>query len=77
MSESSTDRDIAWVDQLRELGTENALVEFKRSNGDPEIVGKLISALSNAAREADKEVACSRAFAGLVMQNFESNAGMQ
>ncbi|EQB12654.1 RNA-binding domain-containing protein [Novosphingobium lindaniclasticum] len=53
-----TERDIAWIDELRKGGKERALVEFKHNNADPEIVGKLVSALSNAAREADREVAC-------------------
>lgn len=51
-------RDVIWVDELRASGNENALVEFKHNNDDPEMIGKLISALSNAAREAGREVAC-------------------
>lgn len=52
-----TERDIAWIDELRRSGHENSCVEFKENNDDPEIIGKLISALANAAREQNVEVA--------------------
>lgn len=51
------ERDIALVDELRSQPSENSLVEFKRNNFDPKLVGKLCSALANAARVAQKELA--------------------
>ncbi len=51
------DRDIALVDDLRSGGAETSCVEFKRNNDDPEMIGKLISALSNAARIEDRPLA--------------------
>lgn len=52
------ERDIAWVDELRRSGKEDSCVEFKRNNDDPDMIGKLVSAMSNAARIESKEVAC-------------------
>lgn len=52
------ERDIAWIDELRLAGHENACVEFKHNNDDPEMIGKLVSALANTARVEDREVAC-------------------
>jgi ATP-dependent DNA helicase RecG len=50
-------RDIALVDDLRSGGAETPCVEFKRNNDDPEMIGKLVSALSNAARIEDQALA--------------------
>ncbi len=52
-----SERDTALVDELRRTGIEDACVEFKHNNDDPEMIGKLISALSNGARAIGKEVA--------------------
>ncbi|WP_293874790.1 MULTISPECIES: ATP-binding protein [unclassified Sphingomonas] len=54
----SAQRDIAWIDELRRSGLEDACVEFKRDNDDPDMIGKLVSALSNAARIEGREIAC-------------------
>lgn len=51
------DRDIALVNGLLSGGHEGSCVEFKQNNDDPEMVGKLISALSNAARIEDLPLA--------------------
>lgn len=51
------ERDIALVDDLRGGRHENACIEFKHDNDDPEMIGKLVSALSNAARSLNKEFA--------------------
>ena len=50
-------RDIALVDDLRADGAETPCVEFKHNNDDPELIGKLASALSNAARIDDRSLA--------------------
>ena len=50
-------RTSALIDDLRALSAENSWVEFKENNADPQMVGKLISALSNAARLADQHFA--------------------
>lgn len=47
-------RQLALIDDLRALPAETAWAEFKENNTDPELIGKLISALSNAARLADE-----------------------
>lgn len=47
----------ALIDQLRALPAETPWVEFKQNNADPKLIGKLISALSNAARFADEHFA--------------------
>jgi len=52
------DRNIALVDDLRAQNSEAPCVEFKHNNSDPEMIGKLVSALSNAARIED----CSLAY---------------
>jgi len=44
------ERDIALVDELRARSAEESCVEFKKDNTDPGVIGKLCSALSNAAR---------------------------
>ena len=43
-------RVLALIDDLRHLPAETAWVEFKENNTDPNVIGKLISALSNSAR---------------------------
>jgi ATP-dependent DNA helicase RecG len=48
------ERFIALVDQLASIGHELPHVEFKANNWDPERVGTLVSAISNAARIADE-----------------------
>lgn len=53
----NTSRDIALIDELRALPAEGSWLEFKRSNTDPEVVGKWCSALSNAARVEGRDVA--------------------
>lgn len=50
-------RQRALIDDLRGLPAETSWVEFKENNVDPELIGKLISALSNAARLADQHFA--------------------
>lgn len=50
-------RVVALVDQLRALPAETPWAEFKENNADPAMIGKLISALSNAARLADTDFA--------------------
>jgi predicted HTH transcriptional regulator len=47
-------RTLALIDDLIRLPAETSWVEFKENNADPQIAGKLISALSNAARLADQ-----------------------
>ena len=54
----SLERDIAWIDELRCGGHEQACVEFKENNDDPEMIGKLVSALANAARIEERDRAC-------------------
>ncbi len=51
----SDSRTIALIEDLRALPAETAWAEFKQDNTDPERIGKLISALANAARIADQE----------------------
>ena len=49
------DRILALVDELRALRTETAWLEFKENNTDPSVIGRLISAVSNAARLEDQD----------------------
>lgn len=51
------ERDVALVDELRRAQSEDACVEFKHNNDDPEMIGKLVSALSNGARALGKQIA--------------------
>lgn len=51
---TDADRLTALVEEYRELDAETGWVEFKVSYSDPEMIGSLISAISNAARLADK-----------------------
>ncbi len=56
-AQSSGPRLLALIDQLRALPAETPWVEFKENNADPKLIGKLISALSNAARLGDQHFA--------------------
>jgi ATP-dependent DNA helicase RecG len=51
------ERDIALINELLSQPSEHSLLEFKKNNFDPKLIGKLCSALSNAARIAQKEYA--------------------
>ena len=53
----SAARLLALIDDLRHLPAETSWVEFKENNDAPQMIGKLISALSNAARLADQHFA--------------------
>ncbi len=46
----------ALIDELRALPSETGWVEFKTNYAEPEKTGKLISAISNSARMADRSV---------------------
>lgn len=48
-------RLLALIDDLRGRRSETATVEFKRDNTDAVVVGRLVSAISNAARVQDLE----------------------
>ena len=50
-------RDIVLVDELLSNNSEKDCVEFKHNNENPDIIGKLCSALSNAAKIEDKDFA--------------------
>jgi ATP-dependent DNA helicase RecG len=50
-------RDVLLVDELRLNRGEQSCVEFKHNNDDPEMIGKLCSALSNAARIDGQDLA--------------------
>lgn len=50
-------RPLALIDDLRALPAETSWVEFKENNADPQMIGRLISALSNSARLADQHFA--------------------
>lgn len=45
---------LALIDDLRRLPAETSWVEFKENNSNPENIGRLISAISNAARLSDQ-----------------------
>ena len=53
----SNSKILALIDDLLKLPAETPWVEFKKDNSDPFRIGKLISALSNGARLADKHTA--------------------
>ena len=44
------ERDIALIDEFCSQSSEYSLLEFKHDNEDQKMIGKLCSALSNAAR---------------------------
>jgi predicted HTH transcriptional regulator len=50
-------RTLAIIDDLRKLPSEAPWAEFKENNPDGQMIGKLISALSNSARVADQHFA--------------------
>lgn len=50
-------RTLALVDDLRKFPAETPWVEFKQDNDGAQLIGKLISALSNSARMADQHFA--------------------
>jgi predicted HTH transcriptional regulator len=50
-------RTLALIDDLLKLPAEAPWAEFKENNADPQVIGRLISALSNAARLADQHFA--------------------
>lgn len=50
-------RTLALIDDLRARPAETSWLEFKENNSDPQMIGRLISALSNAARLADEHFA--------------------
>lgn len=50
-------RDIVLIDELLSGDSENGCVEFKHNNENPEMIGKLCSALSNVARIEEKDFA--------------------
>ena len=49
------ERLLALIDDLRTLPAETAWLEFKENNTDPNVIGRLISAVSNAARLEDRD----------------------
>ncbi len=53
----SINRNLALIDELRTLPAETSWFEFKRNNKDPAMIGRVVSALSNAARLADQHFA--------------------
>ncbi|MBU2807238.1 hypothetical protein HF285_02825 [Acidithiobacillus ferrooxidans F221] len=53
----SEQRTLALIDDLLQRPAETSWVEFKENNADAQMIGKLISALSNAARLADQPFA--------------------
>ncbi|MCC6368041.1 MAG: putative DNA binding domain-containing protein [Bryobacterales bacterium] len=53
----SGQRSSALIDELRSASSEKDWVEFKSNYAEPEMVGRLVSAMSNAARLADKPFA--------------------
>ena len=48
-------RLLALIDDLRALPAETSWLEFKENNVDPRLIGRLISAVSNAARLEDRD----------------------
>lgn len=52
---SESERDIALIDELCCSREETSCVEFKHNNDNHEMIGKLCSALSNAAKVEDKK----------------------
>lgn len=50
-------REIALINDLRKQSSETTIVEFKKDNIDPKVIGKLCSALSNVARIEQEDCA--------------------
>ena len=55
MTGATDARLLALIDDLRALPAETAWLEFKGNNTDPRVIGRLISAVSNAARLEDRD----------------------
>ena len=55
MTGATDARLLALIDDLRALPAETAWLEFKENNTDPRVIGRLISAVSNAARLEDRD----------------------
>ncbi|MBF0191900.1 MAG: ATP-binding protein [Magnetococcales bacterium] len=53
--DAGQERDIDLINDLRALPNETPWVEFKRDNTNPEMIGKLVSALANSCRLEDRE----------------------
>lgn len=53
----SINRNLALIDELRMLPAETSWFEFKCNNKEPGMIGRTVSALSNAARLADQHFA--------------------
>lgn len=82
ISVTSDARTLALIDDLRALPAETSWVEFKHNNSDATMIGKLISALSNAARLADQHFAyvlwgVRDADHALVSTGFEPSSQLQ
>lgn len=56
-TEQQTQRNIALIDELLFDGDEQSCVEYKHNNDDPKMIGKLCSALANAAAIEQKDFA--------------------
>ena len=78
-------RDVALVDQLRDMPAEAPWLEFKVGNTDPDGIGKRCSALSNSARVEGRDCAYmvwgiedeSHAVVGTSFQPDEQKVGGQ
>ena len=78
-------RDVALVDQLRDMPAEASWLEFKVGNTDPDGIGKRCSALSNSARVEGRDCAYmvwgiedeSHAVVGTSFQPDEQKVGGQ
>ena len=55
MNVGSDSRTIALIDAFRRSAAETSCVEFKENQPDPRMIGRLISALSNAARMENRD----------------------
>ena len=55
MTDATDARLLALIGDLRALPAETAWLEFKENNTDPRVIGRLISAVSNAARLEDRD----------------------
>jgi ATP-dependent DNA helicase RecG len=53
----SDERTLALVEELRSAASETSCAEFKTNNSDADLIGRLVSALSNAARLAGRDFA--------------------
>ena len=55
MTDATDARLLALIDDLRAYPAETTWLEFKENNTDPRVIGRLISAVSNAARLEDRD----------------------